>query len=143
MKRLHLHIAVDDLPRSIEFYSTLFAARPTIEKADYAKWQLEDPRVNLAISARHARAGLDHLGIQVESDDELREIASRLKRAGEITRDQEAATCCYAQSNKCWISDPSALRWETFFSFDSATTYGEDNDPVPKPGACCSASTSC
>lgn len=144
MKRLHIHIAVDDLPRSIEFYSTLFAARPTIEKADYAKWLLDDPRVNLAISARHAPAGLDHLGIQVESDDELREIASRLKDAGKIVQDQDAATCCYARSNKSWVSDPSAIRWETFFSFDTATSYGEDDAPVLKPGAaCCSADSCC
>lgn len=140
MKRLHLHVAVDNLDRSIGFYSTLFGARPTVTKSDYAKWMLDDPKVNFAISARGAEAGIDHVGIQVESEDELRVLASRLKEAGESTRDQEAASCCYAKSHKSWISDPSGLRWETFFTFGEATTYGEDDvpamDDAPK-AACC------
>jgi catechol 2,3-dioxygenase-like lactoylglutathione lyase family enzyme len=126
MKRLHVHVAVDDLDRSIGFYSTLFATEPSVREADYAKWMLEDPKVNFAISARGGAKGVDHLGIQVESDDELRELADRLKAAGETTRDQEATTCCYAQSNKAWVNDPSDLRWETFFTFGNATQYGED-----------------
>ena len=139
MKRLHVHIAVDDLDRSVGFYSTLFGAEPTVLKSDYAKWMLEDPKVNLAISQRDRSAGVDHLGIQVERDDDLREIAGRLKAAGESTLDQQATTCCYAQSNKAWVSDPSGVRWETFFTFGDATTYGEDEpaiDSVP-PQACC------
>ena len=136
MKRLHVHVAVDSLETSIGFYSTLFAAKPSVIKPDYAKWMLDDPRVNFAISARGNRMnGVDHLGIQVETDGELRELAGRLKAAGEATRDQEATTCCYAQSNKAWVNDPSGLRWETFFTFGEATTYGED-EPVAAPSSC-------
>jgi len=145
MKRLHVHVAVDDLNRSIAFYSGLFAAAPTVLKDDYAKWMLEDPRVNFAISSRGARAGVDHLGIQTETDGELRELASRLKHAGETTRDLESTTCCYAKSNKSWVNDPSGVRWETFYTFGDATTYGEDHDtgpsakqPVAEVTACCS-----
>ncbi len=139
MKRLHLHIAVADLDRSIGFYSTLFGTGPTVSKPDYAKWMLEDPKVNFAISARGAEAGLDHVGIQVDTEDELRVLANRLKDAGETTRDQESASCCYAQSHKSWISDPSGLRWETFFTFGEATTYGEDDVPEleAKASSCC------
>jgi catechol 2,3-dioxygenase-like lactoylglutathione lyase family enzyme len=134
MKRLHVHVAVDDLPKSIGFYSTLFDARPNVIKPDYAKWMLDDPKVNFAISARSGRAdGIDHLGIQVESDAELKDLAGRLKAAGETTRDQEAATCCYAQSNKAWINDPSGIRWETFYTFGEATMYGEDEPASEQP----------
>jgi catechol 2,3-dioxygenase-like lactoylglutathione lyase family enzyme len=141
MKRLHVHIAVDDLDRSIGFYSTLFGAQPGVRKSDYAKWMLDDPKVNLAISQRGAGTrGIDHLGIQVDTNAELRDLALRLKSAGETTRDQEATTCCYAQSNKSWINDPSGVRWETFFTFGEATTHGEDESapPLPKmaPGCC-------
>jgi catechol 2,3-dioxygenase-like lactoylglutathione lyase family enzyme len=135
MKRLHVHVAVDDLDRSIGFYSTLFAAEPSVRETDYAKWMLDDPKVNFAISARGGAKGIDHLGIQVESDDELRELADRLKAAGETTRDQESATCCCAQSNKAWVDDPSGLRWETFFTFGSATQYDEDERPLETPKA--------
>ena len=145
MKRLHIHIAVDDLDRSIGFYSTLFGTAPSVIKPDYAKWMLEDPRVNLAISRRESRMpGVDHLGIQVEADSELRELATRLKSAGEATRDQEATTCCYAQSNKSWVNDPSGVRWETFFTFGDATTYGED-EPAQEatPTSCCAPKSGC
>jgi catechol 2,3-dioxygenase-like lactoylglutathione lyase family enzyme len=146
MKRLHVHVAVDNLEQSIGFYSTLFAAQPSVTKPDYAKWMLDDPKVNFAISARGTRAdGVDHLGIQVETDAELRELAGRLKAAGETTRDQEAATCCYAQSNKAWVNDPSGIRWETFFTFGEATAYGED-EPVPaakQSSSACGANSSC
>lgn len=135
MKRLHVHVAVDNLEQSIGFYSTLFGIEPSVTKGDYAKWMLEDPKVNFAISARGRAGGVDHLGIQVESDGELRELASRLKAAGEATQDQEATTCCYAQSNKSWVADPSGIRWETFFTFGDAATYGEDE--VKPVAACC------
>jgi catechol 2,3-dioxygenase-like lactoylglutathione lyase family enzyme len=135
MKRLHVHVAVDDLDKSIGFYSTLFAVPPSITRPDYAKWMLDDPRVNFAISARGAVTGVDHLGIQVESDGELRELAGRLKAAGEATRDQEATSCCYAQSNKAWVNDPSGIRWETFFTFGEATVYGQD-EPAPAAAKC-------
>jgi catechol 2,3-dioxygenase-like lactoylglutathione lyase family enzyme len=139
MKRLHVHIAVDDIESSIGFYSTLFASEPTVRKDDYAKWMLDDPKVNLAISRRDRVSGVDHLGIQVESNDELHELANRLKAAGEQTCDQEATTCCYAQSNKAWVNDPSGVRWETFFTFGQATTYGEDQEPaaaIAKASSC-------
>jgi hypothetical protein len=136
-------VAVDDLERSIGFYSTLFATKPSVRKDDYAKWMLDDPRVNFAISARGGAQGVDHLGIQVETDGELRELAGRLNAAGEATRDQEAATCCYAQSNKSWINDPSGIRWETFFTFGEATRYGEDEKPVPQQAAACGAASNC
>ncbi|HEY2009033.1 MAG TPA: ArsI/CadI family heavy metal resistance metalloenzyme [Rhizomicrobium sp.] len=145
MKRLHLHIAVENLEQSIGFYSVLFGAEPSVRKSDYAKWMLEDPKVNLAISQRGVDAGLDHVGIQVETDAELRDLATRLKSAGQSTSDQESSTCCYAQSNKSWVTDPSGLRWETFFTFGEATVYGEDDVPAAKPKvqSCCSPSSSC
>ncbi len=153
MKRLHVHIAVDDLNKSIGFYSTLFGAKPSVLKDDYAKWMLEDPKVNLAISQRERVAGIVHLGIQVDSDGELRELATRLRAAGGKTRDQESTTCCYAQSNKVWVNDPSGVRWETFYTFGEATTYGEDEPeavttassccPAPKAAEPCCAATAC
>jgi catechol 2,3-dioxygenase-like lactoylglutathione lyase family enzyme len=144
MKRLHVHIAVDDLNKSVGFYSTLFGAGPSVIKPDYAKWMLEDPKVNLAISQRARSAGVDHLGIQVDSDGELREVASRLKSAGEATLNQEATTCCYAQSNKAWVNDPSGVRWETFFTFSEATAYGEDEPAAAaSPGGSCGTKSAC
>lgn len=143
MKRLHLHISVDDLERSIGFYSTLFGAAPTVLKDDYAKWMLDDPRVNLAISRRErAVAGVDHVGVQAETAAELAEMAARLKAAGETTFDQEATTCCYARSDKSWVVDPSGVRWETFHTLGEATTYGEDESlsalaAAPARGAAC------
>ena len=145
MKRLHVHVDVDNLENSIGFYSMLFAARPSVTKPDYAKWMLDDPKANFAISTRSGGAvGVDHLGIQVESDGELHELADRLKAAGETTRDQKATTCCYAQSNKAWVNDPSGVRWETFFTFGEATTYGED-EPVAarRPQSACGAKSGC
>jgi catechol 2,3-dioxygenase-like lactoylglutathione lyase family enzyme len=142
MKRLHLHVAVEDLQKSIGFYSIMFDAQPAVVKDDYAKWMLDDPKVNFAISDRAGVAGVDHLGIQVESADELHELAGRLKAAGEVTRDQEATTCCYAKSDKAWVNDPNGLRWETFYTFGEATTYGEDEPGVTataEPAAACCA----
>src|ERR1700722_9357140 len=130
MKRLHLHVSVPELAQSIRFYETLFGAPPTVVKDDYAKWMLEDPRVNFAISRRGAAAGVDHVGIQVESPAGLGELATRLRAAGAQTFDQEATTCCYSRSDKSWVTDPSGVRWETFFTFDDAVTYGEDA-PAP------------
>lgn len=141
MKRMHVHVSVENLNRSIGFYSTLFGAPPSVVKDDYAKWMLDDPRVNFAISDRAKVAGLDHLGIQVENGAELAELSGRLKAAGETTRDQEATTCCYAMGDKSWVNDPSGLRWETFHTFGEAVTYGED-EPGAKgeaAAACCGA----
>ena len=140
MKRLHLHVSVPDLAQSIQFYETLFGAPPSLVKEDYAKWMLEDPRVNFAISQRARAAGLDHVGIQVETPTELSELAGRLKGAGAVTFDQAATTCCYSKSDKSWVNDPAGLRWETFFTFGEATHYGED-EQLPAAdaaaGACC------
>ena len=139
MKRFHVHVSVEDLAASIRFYANLFGAPPTVTKSDYAKWMLDDPRVNFAISDRAAAPGLDHLGIQVDSGEDLSILATRLKAAGEVTLDQTAATCCYAKSDKSWVNDPSGLRWETFHTTGEAVTYGEDVDlaPTASKSACC------
>jgi len=141
MKRLHLHVSVPDLAQSIQFYETLFGAPPSVVKDDYAKWMLEDPKVNLAISQRDRAAGVDHVGIQVDSAAELGELADRLKAAGAQTFDQEATTCCYAKSDKSWVTDPAGVRWETFYTFGEATSYGEDEPAAaaPSASACCGA----
>jgi len=144
LKRLHLHVSVPDLARSIDFYAVLFGAPPSVVKPDYARWMLEDPRVNFAISQRGA-AGVDHLGIQVESSNELAELAGRLKAAGAPTFDEAGATCCYARSDKSWVKDPAGVRWETFFTYGEATVYGEDPAAqaatLAAPAACCAAAS--
>ena len=125
MKRMHVHVAVDDLQHSIGFYSALFAARPTVIKTDYAKWMLDDPRVNFAISARGRPAGLDHLGIQVENKDELNGVYARLHKAGGNVIEQGQTNCCYAKSEKSWIEDPSGISWETFLTTGESIDYGD------------------
>jgi hypothetical protein len=124
MKRFHVHVTVEDLAQSIRFYSTLFATEPTVLKPDYAKWMLEDPRVNFAIStgAGHG-VGISHLGIQAEDEGELSEVYDRLARAERPLVEEKAATCCYAQSDKQWIADPQGVAWETFFTYGEATVY--------------------
>ena len=142
MKRLHLHVAVDDLARAQAFYATLFGAEPTVAKDDYAKWMLDDPSVNFAISARGAAGGVDHVGIQVDSAEELAELSGRLKAAGEVTFDQAATTCCYARGDKSWVSDPVGVRWETFHTFGDSVVYGEDakiEAAASEPKAACCA----
>jgi catechol 2,3-dioxygenase-like lactoylglutathione lyase family enzyme len=140
MKRLHLHISVPDIDQAIMFYSTLFDAPPAVVKSDYAKWMLEDPRVNLAISSRARGSGIDHVGVQVDSAGELAELAARLKTAGATTFDQEATTCCYAKSDKSWVTDTAGVRWETFFTHGEATAYGEDEAIPGASSACCAPS---
>lgn len=126
MKRLHVHVAVDNLADATRFYSTLFAADPTVSKSDYAKWMLDDPRVNFAISSGdHARKGIEHLGIQVESSDELAEVYGRLKAADRPVLEEGETTCCYAKSEKSWIADPDGIVWEAFFTNGDATVYGD------------------
>lgn len=137
MKRLHLHVSVPDIDQAIAFYSTLFNAQPSVTKDDYAKWMLDDPRVNLAISSRARGMGIDHVGIQVDSANELAELSSRLKAAGNVTFDQAATTCCYANSDKSWVADTAGVRWETFFTHGEATAYGEDEAIPEADGACC------
>ena len=132
---MHLHVSVDDLNKSITFYNTLFGTAPTVQKEDYAKWMLTDPLVNFAISQRGAKAGLDHVGIQVDNDEELAEIKSRLDAADMSVLTQEGTTCCYAKSDKHWVQDPSGIAWETYHTLDSALTFNDaahDND-----SACC------
>jgi catechol 2,3-dioxygenase-like lactoylglutathione lyase family enzyme len=124
MKRLHVHVGVTDLDRSIGFYSTLFAAEPTVRKSDYAKWMLEDPRVNFAISTRADGGGVRHLGIQVETSDELQDVYGRLKAADAPVLEEGATTCCYAKSEKSWIADPQGVVSETFHTTGESTTYG-------------------
>jgi predicted lactoylglutathione lyase len=125
MKRMHVHVAVDDLTQSIGFYSALFAAEPAVTKDDYAKWMLDDPRVNFAISTRGRQPGLDHLGIQVENGDELKEIYARLHEAGGNIVEQGQTACCYAKSEKSWIDDPAGISWETFLTTGESINYGD------------------
>ena len=125
MKRFHVHVSVDDLAQSIRFYSTLFAAEPSVVKPDYAKWMLEDPRVNFAISTGSGAAGISHLGIQAEDEGELSEVYQRLARAERPVIEEKATTCCYAQSDKQWVADPQGVPWETFLTYGEATVYGE------------------
>jgi hypothetical protein len=128
MKRFHVHLHVDDLSQSIRFYSTLFAAEPTVIKDDYAKWMLDDPRVNFAISKRPGQVvGISHLGIEAEDETELAEVYQRLVRAERPTVEEKGATCCYARSDKQWIADPQGVPWETFFTYGEATVYGESS----------------
>ncbi|MBV9883696.1 MAG: VOC family protein [Sphingomonadaceae bacterium] len=126
MKRLHVHVGVNDLAQSIRFYSTLFAAEPAVVKSDYAKWMLDDPRVNFAISAgQHASKGIQHLGVQAESKAELSEVYGRLTAAERPVLDEGRTTCCYAKSEKSWIADPDGVVWEAFYTDGEATTYGD------------------
>ena len=124
MKRLHIHVSVEDLAESVRFYSTLFDAPPTVAKPDYAKWMLDDPRVNFAISARGGAPGVQHLGIQAESPAELEEVFGRLAAAGRPVLEEAGATCCYARSEKQWVSDPQGVPWETFLTHGESTAYG-------------------
>jgi hypothetical protein len=144
MKRLHVHMAVEDLDQSIRFYSTLFASQPTVVKPDYAKWMLDDPRVNFAISTHDGRApGIDHLGIQAEDRDELREVYDRLQKAERPVLEEGMTTCCYARSEKSWISDPVGVAWEVFQTVGESTIYGTSapREEIDKVGACCRPST--
>ncbi|MBN8904898.1 MAG: glyoxalase/bleomycin resistance/dioxygenase family protein [Rhodospirillales bacterium 69-11] len=144
MKRLHVHVSVDDLAQSVQFYSTLFAAKPAVAKADYAKWMLDDPRVNFAISTRSGESGLDHLGIQVETQGELQEVYSRLRQADRPVIEEGATTCCYAQSEKSWITDPQGVSWETFLTTGESTVYGDSADLGAirtTAAACCTSET--
>ncbi len=126
MKRMHLHVGVSDIGASVDFYSALFAAEPTVLKSDYAKWMLEDPRINFAISSsEHTAKGIEHIGIQAETADELAEVYDRLRGAGRPVLEEGATTCCYAQSEKNWITDPDGVIWEAFLTNGEATAYGD------------------
>ena len=138
MKRFHIHVHVDDLAASVAFYSKLFAAQPACVEADYAKWMLDDPRVNFAISTRGTKAGVDHLGFQVDDAAELAELAKRAEAADMALLDQGETTCCYARSEKHWVVDPQGIAWEHFHTLDGAPVYGES-----RKAPASSASTSC
>jgi hypothetical protein len=140
MKRMHVHVSVDNIDHAVGFYSALFAANPSVVKSDYAKWMLDDPRVNFAISSRGNNPGLDHLGIQVESDGELRDVAARLREAGQNIVEQGKTTCCYSKSEKSWVDDPAGISWETFRTTGESTNYGtsfERGARIAHAQACC------
>lgn len=145
MKRFHVHVAVADLAASVRFYSTIFGRQPTVEKADYAKWMLDDPRVNFAISTQGtARTGLDHLGFQVESAAELSGLQAQLMAADAGLVTEENAACCYARSDKYWVTDPSGIAWETFHTLGSVPVFGVDrrHGGTPDAAACCTPAAS-
>jgi len=140
MKRMHVNVSVTDIESSVRFYSTLFAAEPDVRKADYAKWMLDDPRVNFAVSTCGSRAGISHLGIQVENEDEFAEVYTRLERAGGPSLDEGRTTCCYAQSTKQWITDPQGVSWETFLTHGDSPVYGHEAPKIATTAdktACC------
>lgn len=141
MKRFHVHVHVDDIAASVAFYSKLFGTEPARIESDYAKWMLEDPRVNFAISTRGSKAGVDHLGFQVDDAAELGELARRAQEADMTLLDQGETTCCYAHSDKHWIVDPQGVAWEHFHTLDRAAVYGESRETVshPKASACCAS----
>jgi catechol 2,3-dioxygenase-like lactoylglutathione lyase family enzyme len=141
MKRFHVHVAVADLAESIKFYSTFFDTPPSVEKNDYAKWMLDDPRINFAISTRGREPGLDHLGIQVEDANDLKEISLRLKAAQQPILEHEQTTCCYAKADKAWVHDPQGIAWESFYTTGAAKTYGEDADFATQSSSACCAPT--
>lgn len=145
MKRFHIHVGVKDLNTSVQFYSTLFGAKPVKLKEDYAKWMLEDPRLNFAISTRSKEQGVDHLGIQVENGEELTEITERLKKADLGVYDEGETTCCYAESNKAWVQDPSGVAWEAYQNMADADVFSEAKEEETE-GECCvpdESETSC
>ncbi len=140
MKRFHVHVGVSDLEKSTQFYSAMFGMQPTVKKNDYAKWMLDDPRVNFAISQRGGEPGINHLGFQAENEAELEEIHARLQSADTAIVAEEGANCCYAKSDKYWVQDPSGLAWESFRSLDTIPFFGDEkpsNTVNEKPAASC------
>ena len=135
MKRFHIHVGVKNINESVQFYSTLFGQKPTKLKDDYAKWMLEDPRLNFAISTKSNEVGVNHLGIQVENPSELEEITARLKNADLGVYDEGETTCCYAESNKAWVSDPSGLPWEAYQNMADADVYSHETGE--EEAGCC------
>ena len=146
MKRIHIHIGADDLAATKQFYSALFGQEPTVEKPDYLKWMIEDPRINLAVSKNHtAETGVNHVGIQVDSDEELDALNAALETAQQATRPDPEANCCYAHSNKHWASDPQGVVWEMFHTMEDIPTYygGDIREDIPPLPAQTSARTCC
>ena len=144
MKRFHVHLGVPDLSASIRFYSDLFGMPPSVAKPDYAKWMLDDPRVNFAISQRSARTGLNHLGLQADSAEELADIRTHFAAADTASvYDENDMSCCYARSNKHWVRDPQGIAWEAFHSLGTVPFYGDDaaeaDAQAPATGCCAPA----
>jgi catechol-2,3-dioxygenase len=140
MKRLHVHVSVADLDESVRFYSTLFAANPTVRRGDYSKWMLDDPRVNFAISKREKVTGVRHLGIQVEDRSELAEVHRRIEHTQRPVLDEGRTTCCYAKSEKSWVEDPQGVQWETFLTTGESRVYGTDPMEGARARECCTPS---
>jgi catechol 2,3-dioxygenase-like lactoylglutathione lyase family enzyme len=150
MKRFHLHVSVNNLEESIRFYSTVFARPPTVRQEDYAKWMLEDPRINFAISTHRQPIGINHVGFQVDTDEELRDMHAQLEAADARLVQEDEQPCCYARSNKYWVTDPSGIAWETFHTLGSIPVYGEDTpvfnhgiSSVPGPSAVATTNSAC
>lgn len=139
MKRMHIHIGVENLQQSITFYSALFGAEPMKTKTDYAKWMLDDPRINFAISTRIAKVGVDHLGLQVDEESELQELRERLKSADMSIFGEGETVCCYAHSDKSWVEDPSGISWEAYKTMADAKLFSTSIDS--NEGACCAPKT--
>jgi catechol 2,3-dioxygenase-like lactoylglutathione lyase family enzyme len=139
MKRFHIHVNVNDLAQSIAFYSKLFAAEPARVELDYAKWMLDEPRLNFAISTRGATSGVDHLGFQVDEEGELQELQDRAEAADMALQDVGQTTCCYARSNKHWITDPQGIAWEHFHTLIAVPVFREA--APASDDACCRPST--
>ena len=143
MKRFHVHVGVSNLEKSMQYYSAMFGMQPTIKKDDYAKWMLDDPRLNFAISERHGEPGVNHLGFQAEDEEELEEIHTRLQLADTSIAAEVGANCCYAKSNKYWVQDPSGIAWESFHSLSTIPFFGEDSNAAvaatATPPSCCPA----
>jgi catechol 2,3-dioxygenase-like lactoylglutathione lyase family enzyme len=145
MKRFHVHVSVRDLEESVRFYTALFGSEPAVLKLDYAKWMLEDPRVTFAISHRSRTTGIDHLGVQAETEEELEGIRSNLERADTSVLAEKGAHCCYARSDKYWVTDPQGVAWESFRSLGAIPLYGDDGatessaPAMAVRGACCGA----
>ena len=141
MKRFHVHAHVDDLRASVDFYSRMFAAEPTRLESDYAKWMLEDPRINFAISTRGGASGVDHLGLQTDSDEELAELKERLVAAATPVLDEGQTSCCYARSDKHWVIDPQGIAWEHFHTLGDIPVFSERSTAAGPASACCATST--
>lgn len=141
MKRFHMHMAVEDIEKNVRFYSTLFGAEPAVRKPDYAKWMLEDPRVNFAISTRGSKVGLDHVGIQAENETELADIHARLARADQNMFEQKGTSCCYAKSDKYWVQDPQGIAWEAYHTLGDVPVFSDGalaaQSNVEFKAACC------
>lgn len=137
MKRFHVHVSVEDLDQSVRFYSTLFGAEPAVVKADYAKWMIDDPRLNFAISQRDSRLGINHLGLQTDSDEELEILNGQLQQAEVVTQAEKSVGCCYAMSDKYWVTDPTGIAWETFHTLGSIPTFSAPSEEASSAAACC------